>query len=53
MIVVVMRVRVSPWLDMVFVVVVKMQVLLVRTIGCLRMVTLICISKVFIPRFGT
>ena len=49
----VMRVRVSPWLDVVFVVIGKMQVLLVRIIGCLRMVTLIRILKVFIPKFRT
>jgi hypothetical protein len=51
--VVAMRVTVSPWLNVVFVVTGKMLVLLVRTIGCLRMVTLIRISKVFIPRFRT
>ena len=50
---VVMRVRVSPWLDVVLMVVGKMQLLLVRIIGCLQMVTLIRILKVFIPMFRT
>ena len=53
MTVVVMRVRVSLWLDVVLVVIGEIQMLLVRVAGCLRIVTLIRISRVSIPKFMT
>ena len=53
MTVVVMRVRVILWLDVVLVVAGEILMLLIRATGCLWMVTLIRISSVSAPRFMT